>query len=210
MNVTNFLFIRLISFVIFLGAITIHEFSHALSAYLLGDDTARRYGRLTLNPIAHIDPLGLLCLVLFRIGWAKPVPMDPRNFAYPRFYSVLSALAGPASNFIMAIFFLFGIKLTAPLYFATPGTHLWLEFFRVSALVNVMLGTFNLLPIPPLDGSHIIQVLIPASWQYRYYYIQRYAMFFLLFLVMIPAVNAALFSTITSVYMMLAKMVLGQ
>src|SRR3972149_9450529 len=81
----------------FLFAITVHEFSHALAAYLLGDDTARNAGRLTLNPLAHIDVLGIIFLLLFRIGWARPVPMDPRNFKYPRFYAVLFRLVGPFS-----------------------------------------------------------------------------------------------------------------
>ena len=86
----------------FLIALTFHEFCHALMATYLGDPTARRAGRLTLNPVAHVDPFGLLFLVLFRIGWAKPVPFDQRNFKYPKLYSILTALAGPASNLFLA------------------------------------------------------------------------------------------------------------
>src|SRR5665647_1598177 len=94
----------------FLYGLTFHEFAHALSAFWLGDDTAKNEGRLTLNPLVHIDPIGLISLIIFGIGWAKPVVMNPLHFRYPKFYSVLTALAGPISNFILALFSIYGIK----------------------------------------------------------------------------------------------------
>ena len=94
----------------FLIAVVLHELAHAVAATVLGDDTPRRAGRLSLNPFRHIDPIGLLFLLIFRIGWAKPVPFDPRNFKYPRFYAVLTGLAGPFTNFVLAIGFMYLLK----------------------------------------------------------------------------------------------------
>lgn len=189
----------------FLWAITIHEFAHALTAYLLGDDTAHRQGRLSLNPLSHIDPLGLLLLLLIRIGWARPVPLNPRNFKYPKFYSVLTGLAGPCSNFLMTLVFIAGGTLLGP--GRTPLASLLVNFFEISAYLNVMLGTFNLLPIPPLDGSHVLHAFIPARWERRYYQLQPFALIFLLILLMIPQFQMWLSSTILLVYQFLQQLV---
>lgn len=171
-----------IAIVAFLFAITFHEFCHALCAYFLGDDTAKRLGRLTLNPLAHIDPLGLLCMILFRIGWAKPVPFNPENFSHPRLFSVLVGLAGPFSNFVLAVLGMYGIK-----YFPTE-THLDL-FLQVSVWVNIMLGLFNLIPLPPLDGSHLVHALMPESWEAGYATFQKFSFIALLLLIMLPSFN---------------------
>lgn len=200
--------IALIALTTFLLAITFHEFAHAWSAYLLGDDTAKRFGRLTLNPLAHIDPVGLFCLLFFRIGWARPVPMDPGNFKYPRLYAMLSGLAGPLSNFLLALFFLYGVKLVSPAYMMQPPPHYFLEFFKLAAWINVMLGTFNLLPIPPLDGSHILHALIPPQWEYVYYKFQRYSIFILLILLLLPPFQNFLMNAIITVDNFLKRLVM--
>src|SRR5579862_6695784 len=107
-NTSHFLASIAIMLPAFLLSLSFHEFSHALAATLFGDNTPKKQGRLTLNPLAHVDPLGLLCLLLFRIGWAKPVIFDQHNFKYPKLYSVLTALAGPCSNFVLAIIMFYG------------------------------------------------------------------------------------------------------
>lgn len=170
----------------FFFAITFHEFSHALSAYLLGDDTAKRAGRLTLNPISHIDPIGLLFLFLFRIGWAKPVPMNTQNFKYPRFYAVISAFAGPISNFLLALISLYCLKYFPISFMPLTLSLFFITLFKVSAQLNVMLGVFNFLPIPPLDGGHLLQALIPEHWKTAYYRFLPFSVLILLIVLMIP------------------------
>jgi len=163
----DFVVIYLFRLIAFIVALSIHEASHAAMAFLLGDNTAKRLGRLSLNPLVHIDPVGLLCLIVFRIGWAKPVMFDHRNFRYPRLYSVLTAYAGPASNFILALLVFLLIKIL-------PMTLMLKKLFFTISQVSVMLGVFNLLPIPPLDGSHILMVTLidrfprALAWLYRY------------------------------------------
>lgn len=196
-----------ISFAAFLISITIHEFSHALAATLLGDMTAKRLGRLTLNPLSHIDPLGLLFLILIRIGWAKPVPFNADNFTHPRLYSILVALAGPTSNFIMALACMYGMKYI-PSHLSGNSAILLAEFFKTSIWINVMLGVFNLLPFPPLDGSHFISVAIPASWRQAYARFSIFSIIILLLLLNIPAFQQAFFNAILVTIALLQKLVL--
>jgi len=137
-------------------AITVHEFSHAWVANYLGDATAKKAGRVTLNPLAHLDPLGTIMLILVRFGWGKPVPINPNNFKNPRLGSALTAVAGPTSNFLLAdllaiIYNLSGIAGT------TLGT-----FMVLAIYMNLVLMVFNLLPIPPLDGSKFFALFFPA------------------------------------------------
>lgn len=146
-----------------LFALSIHEFAHAYTATRLGDRTSE--GRLTLNPLAHIDPMGFICLLLLGFGWAKPVMIDPRAFQKPRRDEVLVSLAGPVSNIVSAVFFGLLLKLLliyGKQWFAQPylGEALLLMMINF-VLINIGLAVFNLLPIPPLDGSHLISVLIP-------------------------------------------------
>ena len=151
-------------------AITFHEMSHAYTAYLLGDPTAKSRGRLSLNPLSHLDPIGFICMVFFGFGWAKPVPIDPRYFKKPKLGMAITALAGPVSNFLMGFAaILIYVFVTLP----QPGRVLtaMAAFFRVFASLNVGLGVFNLLPVPPLDGSKIMFLFLPnraVAWFYRY------------------------------------------
>jgi Zn-dependent protease len=173
----------------FLAALSFHEFFHAFVAYLCGDDTAKRMGRLTLNPLAHLDFLGLFCLIFFRIGWAKPVPFDNRNFKYPKLYSILTALAGPFANFLFALILFYMIAYFPVLLFKPYISITFLQILSVTAYVNIMLGVFNLLPIPPLDGSHVITMLLIDRYPNFVYWLYKYSFILILFLIMIPQTN---------------------
>ncbi len=197
----------LITIVAFLVSITFHEFCHALMAYALGDDTAKRAGRLTLNPLSHIDPLGLLFIVLVRIGWAKPVPFDARNFKYPRFYSILVGLAGPAANFLLALICLYLLHYIPWGLLGHYAAKIVYEFLKTSVWINVMLGVFNLIPIPPLDGSHIISAFIPESLKPLYYRFQQFSFIILIILLNIPMFQRALFAAITFMVKFLTSLV---
>ena len=198
-----------ITLISFLLAITFHEFCHALTAYALGDDTAKKAGRLTLNPFAHIDLIGLIFLLLFRIGWAKPVPFDAHNFKYPRFYSILVGLAGPAANFLLAFVCLY-LAVHGFWQFAHPYEAYAILFLKDSSWINVMLGVFNLLPIPPLDGSHLIAVFIPERFKPAYYRFAQYSFVLLIILLNIPTFNRALFSAIKSTSSFLQRAAQGK
>lgn len=170
----------------FFGAITFHEFAHALTAYFLGDDTAQRAGRLSLNPLVHIDVIGLLCLFIFHIGWAKPVPMNVYNFKYPKLYGLLTAFAGPISNFMLALFSLYMLKYMPLHYFSGTVKSFISVFFQTSVQLNVMLGLFNLIPIPPLDGGHLINLFIPEKYQATYYRLMPIFIIILLIAISLP------------------------
>lgn len=163
--------------------ITIHETSHGLVAYWLGDPTAKRAGRLTLNPIKHVDPFGLLMMAILKFGWAKPVPVDMRRFKNPRGGMALTALAGPFSNILLA---LVALLLRSTLYFfliqnQTSAVLTYLvDFFWYVALISAGLAIFNLIPISPLDGSKILFAFLPDrayAWLMHY---ERYGMFLLM------------------------------
>ena len=151
--------------------ITLHELSHGLAAWRLGDPTAKNAGRLTLNPIRHLDPFGLLMMLVARVGWAKPVPVDMRYFRRPKAGMALTALAGPAANFVTA---LLAVCLASLIWHFAPLGHvslLALCFLSNMALLGIGMGLFNLIPISPLDGSRILFALLPDR---VYYKILRY------------------------------------
>lgn len=165
-------------------AITIHEFSHAYVAERLGDPTARLSGRLTLNPLAHLDPLGTFALLFIGIGWGRPVPFDPFNLHNIRRDSALISLAGPASNVVMAIL------LSLPYQIALHSNNVTGQLLSVYAFVmlgvwlNVLLAVFNLIPISPLDGFKVLGGLLPASWYADWQQMERYGIFLLLILIL--------------------------
>jgi len=165
---------------VFIGII-IHEYSHALTADLLGDSTPRRYGRLTLNPLAHIDIIGLLAFVLIGFGWAKPVPVNPSNFKRPRLYDVLVSLAGPVSNFLIALVVIliqFIInKANGGNYGTLPGIVPVLHYI---AYFNIAFFFLNLLPIPPLDGYHILKSFLGPKYNNFFRIYERYGILILL------------------------------
>ena len=172
--ITQVLAILLIVFVV----LPFHEWAHAFTALKLGDTSIRYRGRLTLNPLAHIDPFGALSLLLFGIGWAKPVPINPRNFKRPKLYMGITALMGPVSNFVAAL--AGGLILNALARFApdfllsqTVGQYIWL-FLLYYIQINVVLAVFNFLPIPPLDGSKILFIFLPDRAVQKFYQYERY------------------------------------
>ena len=165
-----------------LVCLTVHETCHGLVAYALGDPTAKRMRRLSLNPLHHIDWLGLASMFLCGFGWAKPVPVDMRYFKRPKAGMAVTALAGPASNFLLAMLLLFFASLTARLA-AGEGAALLYGFLVNTALLSVGLGLFNLVPIPPLDGSKVLFALLPERAYYTLMRYERYGMMVLLLLV---------------------------
>ena len=152
-------------------SLTVHELSHGLVAYRLGDPTAKLNGRLTLNPLSHIDWIGLFLLLAVGVGWAKPVPVDPRNFKNPRKGMAITALAGPFSTFVLA---LVSLGMGSLLFHFAPANRplaYILLFLCQLAVLNVGLGLFNLIPFPPLDGSRVLEMLLPERayrWLMRY------------------------------------------
>lgn len=145
---------------VFILALSVHECAHAYAGFLLGDLTAKRMGRLTLNPLAHIDPLGFLALLTIGFGWAKPVPYNPYNLRYPRFGPLLVALAGPFSNLVMGIL---GALLFS-FFFSKLGSQNLLVFFLARfSYLNFGLMLFNLIPVPPLDGAQVLHVALSDS-----------------------------------------------
>lgn len=169
----------LLSALAVLIVLTVHEYSHGLVAHKLGDNTAKYLGRLTLNPIKHIDPLGAICMILFHVGWAKPVPINPRNFKKPKRDFALTALAGPLANLIMAFFsalIYIGIftvfkDVEFESNFLYQLVNNALLFFFIFHTINIGIAIFNLIPIPPLDGSRILNVFLP---QKAYFAIMKY------------------------------------
>ena len=161
-------------FVVFC-TLPIHEFAHAVVADRLGDPTARRKGRLTLNPFAHLDLWGCLMIVLVGFGYAKPVPVNMRNFKNPKAGMAIVALAGPLSNLVMAILFLI-LRWVFGVYGTSDFTLILAYFFYYAAYINVSLAVFNLLPMPPLDGSRIATALIPNETYYKIMQYERYIM----------------------------------
>ena len=183
----------------FMLAISAHEFAHGLIAYWLGDDTAKRSGRLTLNPFIHLDFVGTLFILLVGVGWARPVPVDERNFSWPRLFSILVALAGPLANLIVALAGLYVIVGSAWLISDQALLMVIIELMQVVVWVNVMLAVFNLIPLPPLDGSHVIKAILPERWKMWYYLVAQYTFFFWIIILFLPGPSMLLMRAITQV-----------
>lgn len=188
--------------------LTIHETCHGLAAYALGDPTAKRAHRLSLNPLRHIDWLGLLMMVVAGFGWAKPVPVNPNYFKKPKQGMAVTALAGPVSNLLLAILLLLiarGVYIRAALTGSFSAT--WFAFLLDTASLSVGLGLFNLVPIPPLDGSKVLAVLLPDR---AYDWLMHYERFGMLVLVMVISVGIgsnALDNAIRWTFTMLCRLV---
>lgn len=176
-------------------ASTVHEYAHGWVAYKLGDPTAKAEGRLTLNPIKHIDPIGALSMVLFRFGWSKPVPINEYNFEHREADTALTALAGPTSNMIMAIF----TGLINLLIRPEQGSIIWAVLFTFIS-VNISLALFNLLPIPPLDGHKIVRAFLPKKLRYYWEMLERYSIIIILLFILpfspLYTLTASAFATV--------------
>ncbi|HNW23775.1 MAG TPA: site-2 protease family protein [Candidatus Dojkabacteria bacterium] len=160
-------------------ASTVHEYAHAYSAYKLGDPTAKAEGRLTLNPLKHIDPIGALSMILFRFGWSKPVPINEYNFEKRETYTALTALAGPVSNLILASL----AGLTNYILNLDPNS-LIVFLLYIFTTINIALAIFNLIPIPPLDGHKVVRALLPKNLRYYWEKLERYSLILILLLIL--------------------------
>jgi Zn-dependent protease len=178
--------------------ITFHEFSHAAVATMQGDQTARSQGRLTLNPISHLDPLGSIALVLAGFGWGRPVPFSPTQLRNRRFGAALVGLAGPAANFLLAIAAVIALRIIYPSAVTAFDVDFSVILLDMLVTLNVVLGVFNLLPIPPLDGSRLLSILLPPSRQNIVYFLDQYGIFLLLgILILAPNLLTPIFRAIT-------------
>lgn len=177
------LVLRLVS--VFL-CLTVHETCHGVAAYALGDPTAKRMHRLSLNPLRHIDWFGLAMMVLCGFGWAKPVPVDPRYFKKPKEGMALTALAGPVSNFVLAVVLMLGARA---IYDHASYVTLWQQVFTFllnTAVLSIGLGLFNLIPLPPLDGSKVLGALLSDR---AYFTLMRYERYGMLVLILLSFTN---------------------
>ena len=165
-------------------ALTVHEFAHALAAYHCGDDTARLNGRLTLDPLAHLDPIGTICLLFSFFGWAKPVPVNPANFHHPRRDDILVSVAGVATNLATAVAVGLVLRFTYGWgVWQTQGGAIAWSMLLLLCQISVGLMLFNLIPIPPLDGSHVLRQLLPYEAARAYDRLAPMAPFLLIVLV---------------------------
>ena len=180
-------------------SLTLHECAHGYTALLLGDPTAKASGRLTLNPVKHIDIFGLVMMILLKIGYAKPVPINPYYFRNRRRGIFLTSAAGPAANLILAV--LFGRLTAASL---RGGWNIYLVlFFVLMCQLNVGLAVFNLLPFPPLDGSKMFVSLLPAKWEQMFYRYQKYFYGIVLILYFTRVLNKIIDPVINYIYRLL-------
>lgn len=187
--------------------LTVHETSHGLVAYKLGDQTAKMAGRLSFNPFKHLDPIGLILLITAKVGWAKPVPIDPRNFQRPKQGMAITALAGPISNFLLAWLFLAAaggiLRLQDAFFLTLSATGLVAlsaaaQFLVNAAVLSAGLGIFNCIPIPPLDGSKVLFSFLPDRAYFTVLRYERYIMFLLLAVVWLGVLDKPLTFLITN------------
>ena len=189
--------------------ITFHEFSHAAVASFQGDQTARSQGRLTLNPISHLDPLGSIALVVAGFGWGRPVPVSPTHLRNRRFGAIMVGLAGPAANFVVALVSVVALRIVYPTT-ATFDVDFSVTLLSTLVLMNVVLGVFNLLPIPPLDGSTLLSIFLPPSRQNIVAFLDQYGIFLLLgLLILAPNLLTPVFRGITEALYSLVGLPVG-
>ena len=181
----------------------LHETCHGVAAFFLGDPTAKRNHRLALNPLRHIDWLGLAAMVLTGVGWAKPVPVNPNYFKRPKLGMAITALAGPVSNLLLALWLLFGVRVMLN----GSASEIWVMFLLDTAILSIGLGVFNLIPIPPLDGSKILAALLPDKqyrWLMRY---ERFGMLVIMLLVVFGALSGVVGPIITEIFRIFCRIV---
>ena len=179
-------------------AMTFHEYAHARVAVALGDFTPRLMGRLTLDPRAHIDPVGLIMLFLVRFGWAKPVMVNPSNFCQPKRDDILVSVAGPAMNLLLGFIAFYAMLLIRSHNIdVSPITY---GIIQMIFIYNVNFAIFNMLPIPPLDGAHILRNLLPPDLAYRYQSLERYSILIMLVFIATPVLSVVLMPLFQLVY----------
>jgi Zn-dependent protease len=189
------------SIVVILFTITIHEYAHGKTAELFGDPTPRMSGRLSLNPIVHIDPIGFLMLIIVRFGWAKPVPINPNYFKDPDKDMAIVALAGPATNFFAAWIVSLVIKFVP--FPAGEISAQIIPILQFAVWINIALAIFNLIPIPPLDGSRLLRALVPYGAAQILDSLEQFGFVILVFLLLFPGTSTLIIYLVDSIYKIL-------
>lgn len=205
-NLQNYLQDLLFIIPVLLISLPFHELAHALTATALGDPTSKRAGRLTLNPMAHLDPIGTICMLFFHFGWAKPVPVNPDLMRNRKAGFALTSLAGPVSNMVLAFFFAGILKImTLTVVSSTLTVEAIYKMVSLFIQVNVGLAIFNLIPIPPLDGSRILAFFLPPNLEMYYYKYERYLFFLIIILLYFGILTGPLTFLIGSVLSVISK-----